>query len=225
MRRQTTVTMVVCALTGLLGCGPGEAEVSAGNQLSPEDLAITDQNLKLSGAHFNLNIIGVPKGKSADMTGSDGRRIFVALTGKTTINLSQGDFQVLDANGTDGTAAFQLPNPDPDGDGTTSYSVYARALGKPGGSSTTTTCFTDATGETYCSVYSMVLVRNKGGSTFTNVSQDLLYAYVDTDGDGKLERYSLFSDPLASYFWSYDNAGLKLAQLRFYEIATTVAAP
>jgi hypothetical protein len=46
-----------------------------------------------------------------------------------------------------------------------------------------------------------------------------------TDGDGKLERYSLFSDPLASYYWSYDNTGLKLAQLRFYEISTTVAAP
>lgn len=37
--------------------------------------------------------------------------------------------------------------------------------------------------------------------------------------------YPLFSDPLASYFWSYDNAGLKLAQLRFYEVSTPVAAP
>ena len=33
-------------------------------------------------------------------------------------------------------AAFRLPNPDPDGDGTTSYSVYVRALGKPGGKAT-----------------------------------------------------------------------------------------
>ena len=38
-------------------------------------------------------------------------------------------------------------------------------------------------------------------------------------------RRSLFSDALASYFWEYDNTGLKLAQLRFYEVATTVAAP
>jgi hypothetical protein len=230
MQTKSTKTLVVCALAAVLyGCGMPEAEVMtdplAGEQVAPDDLAATGQDLKLSGAHYNLNIIGVPKSKSADMTNNDGRRIFVALNGKTTINLAEGPFQVLDANGTDGVAQFQLPNPDADGDGTTSYSVYARALGKPGGKSTTTTCFTDATGETYCSVYSMVLVREKGRTSFTNVSQELLYVYVDTDGDGKLERYSLFSDSLADYFWSYDNQGLRLAQLRFYEIATTVAAP
>ena len=181
--------------------------------------------VKLSGAHYQLNIIGVPQGKTADMTGNNGRRIFVPRVGKSTIKLAEGNFQVLDANGTDGVAQFQLPNPDPDGDGTTAYSVYARALGKPGGTSKTTTCMTDSTGETYCSVYSMVLVRNKGPSSFTNVSQQLLYVYTDTDGDGKLERYPLFSDDLSSYFWEYDNQGLHLAQLRFYEIATTVAAP
>jgi len=176
-----------------------------------------------SGAHYNLNIIGVPKGKTADMTGNNGHRIFVPLAGNCRINLSQGDFKVLDANCTDGPSAFQLPNPDPDGDGTTAYSVYARALGKPGGSSTTTTCFDDAqTGDTYCSVYSMVLVRNTGKSSFTNYSKELLYVYYDTDGNGTVERYSLFSDTLDSYYWEYDNNGLKLAQLRFYEIPTTV---
>lgn len=230
MSDKSTKTLVVCAVVALLcSCGMGDAEVMtdplASESVSPDDLAVTGQNLKLSGAHFNLNIIGKPANKTADMTGNQGHRIFVALNGKTTINLKEGGFQVLDANGTDGTAAFQLPNPDPDGDGTTTYSVYARALGKPGGSSTTTTCFTDSTGETYCSVYSMVLVREKGKSSFTNVSQELLYAYVDTDGDGRLERYSLFSDSLADYFWSYDNQGLRLAQLRFYEVSTTVAAP
>src|SRR5256885_6126432 len=34
-----------------------------------------------SGSHYNLNIIGVPKNKTADMTGNDGHRIFVSLTG------------------------------------------------------------------------------------------------------------------------------------------------
>lgn len=204
-------------LVAAAGCG-----VDA--QMSGDEMQAMESNLKLSGAHYDLNIIGVPQTKSADMTGDNGHRIFVPLVGKTTIDLAQGDFKVLDANGTDGTAQFQLPNPDPDGDGTTSYSVFARALGKPGGSSKTTTCFTDTTG-TYCSVYNMVLTRSKGGSTWTNVSQELLYVYVDTDGDGKLERYSIFSDPTADYFWNYDNTGLKLAQLRFYEISTTVAAP
>jgi len=27
---------------------------------------------------------------------------------------------------------------------------------------------------------------------------------------------------MVNYFWSYDNNGLKLAQLRFYEISTNV---
>jgi len=176
-----------------------------------------------SGAHYNLNIIGVPKGKSADMTGNNGHRIFVNEQGNCRINLSMGDFQVLDGNCTDGQSGFQLPNPDPDNDGITTYSVYARALGKPGGNSTTTTCFDDAqTGETYCSIYSMVLVREKGKSSFTNVSKELLYVYQDTDGDGVVERIPLFSDSLDDYFWSYDNNGLKLAQLRFYEIPTNV---
>ena len=178
-----------------------------------------------SGAHFNLNLIGVPKDKTADMTGSQGRRIFVPLQGSCQIQLAQGEFQVLDANCTDGTGRFQLPNPDPDNDGTTIYSVFARALGKPGGSSETTTCATDpATGDTYCSVYSMVMVRNKGKSSFDNVTKQLLYIYADIDGDGQLNRVPLFDSALQDYYWQYDNNGLKLVQLRFYEIPTTVSA-
>jgi len=74
-----------------------------------------------NGAHYNLNIIGVSKDKSADMTGNSGHRIFVKLWGKSKIMLAEGeDFKVLDANGTDGNGAkFQLHNPDPDGDGVT----------------------------------------------------------------------------------------------------------
>jgi hypothetical protein len=176
-----------------------------------------------SGAHYNLNVIGVPKGKTADMTGSSGHRIFVPLVGNCKINLSQGAFQVLDGNCTDGPSSFQLPNPDTDNDGVTTYSVWARALGKPGGQSTTTTCATDpTTAELWCSVYSSVQVRNKGKSAFTDVSKNLLYIYADIDGDGNLERYNLFNDALMDYYWNYDNNGLKLLQLRFYEVPSNV---
>ncbi len=176
-----------------------------------------------SGPHYNLNIIGVPKGKTAPMTGTSGNVIFVSLDTPTKILLSAGPFQVLDANGTDGSAAFQLPNPDPTNSGQTQYSVWARALGKPGGSSTTTTCATDpVTGQLYCSVYSMLLVRSKGKSSFDNVSKQLLYIYADVKGTGSLQRYPLFDPTLLNYFWNYDNSGLKLAQLRFYQVSTTV---
>jgi hypothetical protein len=124
---------------------------------------------------------------------------------------------VLDANGTDGRAEFQLPNPDPDGDGETLYSVYVRALGKPGGSSTTTTCANDpVTGELVCSTLNLILIREKGKSTFTKADKYLLFIEADLDGDGNLEKYPLFDEALEGYFWDYDNNGLKLVQMRFY---------
>src|SRR5262249_42900423 len=163
-----------------------------------------------SGTHYTLNLIGVPKGKSASMTGDLGHRIFLPLAGTAKILLSEGDFAVIDANGTDGSASFQLPSPDPTNSGETVYSVFARALGKPGGSSSTTTCATDpVSGEVFCSIYSYVAVRNSGKTTFTNVSKQLLYVYADVNGDGVVERFPLFDSALQDYYWQYDNNGLK----------------
>jgi hypothetical protein len=198
-----------------------------------------------SGAHYTLNIIGVPKDKSPDFSGGNGHRIFVDLgrTGEaanTRINLSEGEFGVTDANGTDGAAGFRLPNPDPDLDGTTSYSVYVRALGKPGGKATMQSCYEDATG-TWCAVdfiggvEPITIQRTKNGvAKFVNVSKDLLFVdfcvawsagadlVLGTDDDvcTGVNQIPLFSNADLSYYWSYDNQGLKLAQLRFYEIPT-----
>jgi hypothetical protein len=219
------VAVLAFVMISTLGCSAEIDDIE-----SKEDLGVAEQaagNGAPSGSHYGLNIIGVPKGKSADMTGNDGHRIFAPLDGSTKIMLQESnDFAVVDANGTDGSASFCMPNPDPDGDGTTAYSVFARALGTPGGSSTTMPCGTDPkTGEEVCSTQQMILVRNKGKQSFENVSAELLYIYADIDGDGGMERISLFSDELQDYFWQYDNKGLKLAQLRFYQVATTVPAP
>ena len=72
-----------------------------------------------NGPHYNLNIIGVPKTKTALMkddgvTGQYGHAIFVNLDGTSRIWLIEGeDFQVLDKNGTDRDGArFQLPAAD-----------------------------------------------------------------------------------------------------------------
>ena len=179
-----------------------------------------------SGPHFNLNIIGMPKskGKTAedDTTNGNGRRIFVILDGNTRILLSPGDFEVIDYDGTDGTAMFQLPNPDEDCDGITSYSVYARAVTP--GSATMYSCAYDNTGEEWCSIMENVTVElsKSGKPTFDNVSRELLYVYIDTNGEeaGGKVRVPLFDDSGDSYWWQYDNTGLRLAQLRFYPIAT-----
>jgi hypothetical protein len=213
-------------------------KVTAGK--SPTDFSTTARATGSdapNGAHYNLNIIGVPKEKSADMTGNNGGRIFVPLAGKTKIMLIEGsDYAVLDANGTDGSASFQLPNPDTDGDGVSSYSIYARALGTPGGSVTIRTCadadLTDGYVEV-CSAEPLTLTRTKGGAPkFSNVSTELLTILVPTDilnADGSVllesGRYTIFDDALENYFWEYDNNGLKLLQLRFYEIPTAINVP
>lgn len=246
-RSASSIAMTMVLAAGLSGCN-GEATGPLVAKSAP-DAAIaaavaSTGNGAPSGAHYTLNIIGMSRDKSADFSGGDGHRIFVDLgksgdAVRTRINLTEGDFAVLDANGTDGTAAFQLPNPDPDGDGTTAYSVYVRALGTPGGKATMQSCYDDGTG-TWCAVdfaggaEPITITRTKGGATkFQNVSKDLLYVDVCTEWsaglDGVLgtsddvctavDQQPLFSDDL-SYFWSYDNEGLKLAQLRFYEVPT-----
>ncbi|QYR21165.1 hypothetical protein KZ483_26275 [Paenibacillus sp. sptzw28] len=176
-----------------------------------------------SGDHYTLNIIGVPHNKKAPMDNSGGSKIFVPLYGDAKIWLKEGEFKVLDANGTDEDgAAYQLPNPDPENDGTTEYSVYVRALGKPGGSATFNTCGTDPdTGDTYCSQDKLVVTRTAGTSPWVNGSGYLLYVYADTDNDGEPERYPLFDDRFENYYWDYDNNGLKVAQLRFYQGVST----
>jgi hypothetical protein len=175
-----------------------------------------------SGAHYDLNIIGVPKGKTASMTGSNTHVIFVSLGTTSTkatskILLSQstdGTFHVLDGNATlDGSATFSLPAPG-------SYTVWGRALGKPGGSSTVTTCAYDTSTGTsiqVCSINSAVFVRGSGKSSFTNVTADLT-TIVTTAlvGTCTSTTVSLFDPCLQGYFWNYDNNGLKLLQLRFY---------
>ena len=193
-----------------------------------------------NGAHYNLNIIGVPKDKTADMDGSNGHVIFVPLYGKAKIILTESDnfnqMQVLDANGTDRDGAtFALPNPDPDRDGTTDYSVYIRALGKPYGEAVMQSCYTEYDGDEWCAddflggVEPITVQRRKGKSTFRNVSKDLLYVdfcveWVETTVGVwecmDVDQVPLFSEDVEEYFWEYDNKGLKLAQLRFYEVPT-----
>lgn len=247
--RWASCTAAAFAVAALAGCSEEATGPAAGAGTAPTPataLAVGETgNGAPSGAHYTLNVIGVPKDKSADFDGGNGHRIFVDLgrTGdgaKTRINLREGEFAVLDANGTDGTAAFQLPNPDPDGDGTTSYSVYVRALGKPGGKATMESCYEDDLGS-WCAVdfaggvEPITIERTKGGvGKFTNVSKDLLYVDYCTAWDAgpdtilgteddvctSVVQIALFSDELLEYFWSYGNEGLKLAQFRFYEVPT-----
>lgn len=161
------------------------------------------------------------------------------------IYLTRGDFEVCDGNAFDPAfdcdgeqiqsrgAVFQLPCntnlvddvtgdliPCDEAGQNASYSVWARALGKPDGESTTTTCAIDPdTGEKVCSTENVLLIRNKGQETFENVTKKLTSIVTDIDGDGDLDRVALFQGGLEDWFWQYANRGLRLAQLRFYPVS------
>jgi hypothetical protein len=81
-------------------------------------------------------------------------------------------------------------------------------------------CFFDQQTQTeYCSTeeeFIVTIAAHGNNNKFTNVTNQLLYVWADTDGDGDVDRTELFSDELDEYYWYYDNNNLKIAQLRFY---------
>src|SRR5438132_4201043 len=181
-----------------------------------------------SGSHFNLNIIGVSHDKNPNMNGNgSGNVIFVDLGSRTgdavttKILLSQaaeGVFDVLDKNGTDGEASFSLPLP-----GT--YTVWARALGTPGGQSKIATCATFVDPVTgvptiLCSTDNEVFVRGTGKSGFRNVTSALTTITLVAGSPAELAcgtpSVSLFATCLQDFLWQYDNNGPKPLQVRFY---------
>jgi hypothetical protein len=185
-----------------------------------------------SGEHYNLNVHGKPSTFVYDGEPSGGNSLFIPLKGSTKISLQQGlEFMVLDADATDGRGSFQMPNPDPDGTGQTLYSVWVRPLAKPGGTLETTPCgdipiYDPLTGEQIgtqylCQTENVVTVRGKGKSKFTDVSSQLLYIYLDLDGDGVAEKYSLFDSLFEGTFWNMNNDGSRLVQFRFYPTSTS----
>jgi len=181
-----------------------------------------------NGPHYNLNLIGKDKTDILPNDSNNGHRIFVHLHAdgiakKNKIYLAEGNFGVIDADATDGRAEFMMPDPFND-DGTRSYYVYVRELGKPGGSGSLTTCYTDVVDDDYCLLGELTvpLNRGKGKPTFRNVTDELTTLCFDSDPDPAVTTVvceSIFSDELKDYYWNYNNDGLKNIQLRFYATA------
>lgn len=188
--------------------------------------AFAGNGLNVKGAHYNLNILG-KKSCGISSSGSNGHVIQVLLNfsdgsqngqlastldKRNKIFLSPGVFSVTDPNACDGDgAAFSLP--------AGGYSVWSRALGKPGGMATMGICAVDDMGTTDTTDDTLVcntgtdvvsMTRKSGQSVFTNVTRELTTLYYGGTA------YSLFDPRFQGYFWDYDNNGLRLLQLRFY---------
>jgi hypothetical protein len=171
-----------------------------------------------NGPHFNLNLIGAKTTNCPQTESSGGNVIFVALFGNSKIELQQGTtFAVLDNNAcTDGVAQFQLPPPTDVNTGAQQYTVWARVEGTPGGSGTITTCGVDATGTTICSLGTTISTRDLK-QNFHNVTTQL--TQVCGVINGVQQCVDIFNSALTNYFWSYDNQGNKVLQLRFYPVS------
>lgn len=244
--------LALTLLVGLAAC----ADQPTAPDAATSDIAASQNpyaNGFPQGAHdYKLNIIGVPKDKTAEMDNNNGRRIFVQLNGGQKVCVDDADwtayllmvgaplidnpyqctpeewdealnggrgkntggwdaldrvnkilltpnqddiFRVLDANATDRNGAeFTMPD-----DVYTSYRVYARALGKPGGKAAITLCAneTDETVdgeypddvETWCSINQAVLEREKGQPKAEDVTDALFTMTILVDfADMELEE-------------------------------------
>jgi len=206
-------------------------------------LAQNGNGITTVGPHYNLNIIGVTKGKNPPLTGSDRHTIFVPLNTAANdpvpgadIWLTQGPFTVCDGNAFDaafdcnGTqiakqgAVFQLPC-------NTNITTAAGTTLVP--------CTTGATAS--YNVWARVVGTPGGSSTLTTCATepitgvlvcstkkavlvrmkpnkftnvtDALTSLVDAN---TLQTVALFQGGFLNFFWDYDNNGNKLLQLRFY---------
>lgn len=179
--------------------------------------------LPINGEHYNLNIIGVEKGKNPTAMGwvnEDRHTIFVPLTGKSNIYMQQNEsFAVIDADGTDGSARFQL--------GSGYYEVYASALGKPGKwvIITPNATYNDTytiNGTQSFALGSIQLGHDKKPK-WERIT-DLFLVTVTLQNTETLETITytntwMFDIPeLFDYWWSYDNHGQRLVQVRFYPV-------
>ena len=199
--------------------------VLAGNGVGNND----KNGFQVNGKHYNLNIIGA---KNASEVGNNkivgesmGHTMFVDLYGKTKIIMTQdpdGEFEVVDRSGVGEKPAkteFNIA--------LGHYNVYARALGKPGGKANISAYgdfgdFTDEFGDSIILLGYVNINRSTRKPTSVNINE-LFYVDVtlyDTEGNivGVYEDYWVFDiDELIEYYWDYNNKGLKLLQVRFYE--------
>jgi len=197
-------------------------------------LAQAQDPIKLSGTHYNLNLLGKNTCPGDDLKDTNRHTIMVklyfsdedpndivgddpgsavTLDRTNKIFLSAGDyFQVLDGNACDKDGAkFQLPANGVEA--ATAYEIYLRELGKPGGNGDLRTCAindmdTDdpADDEVVCSSENVVLVRDTGRSKWQRVTQELttMLLQADLDGDGVLEPFRIGIFDPALYEYFWD---------------------
>jgi hypothetical protein len=240
--------VVVMAMVLVLTLGTSVA--LAAKPIDPDTERYVGNGLP-SGAHYNLNIIGVPKDKTADMKDSNRHTIFVPLDEngdmvpvEIEVMRNQSDptqFQVLDGNACDGDGALiAVPWDEYDLDtktgGTLSFEVFAIAHGKPMPEGMTAivkgnVVYDETVLEAALDLGEFDLRRDKGKPTVKDISDifrvsgflDVDASGTKTTGDIKFTNVWAFNIPgFLGYWWDYDANGLKVMQVRFYETTSGI---
>ncbi len=154
-----------------------------------------------SGAHYNLNIIGVPNPKNDNFDGGNGARIFVDRTGSTMFYVHGGDsYQVLDRDGTDGKVGTGLTDPgiifpyDETASPTWRVQIWLRLVGPKDSSVTWTSEYWD-------------------GSTY------VFYATFNLDKSSKFSLHTsdLLKDGYQDMLWTLDPVtNFRVCQMRIF---------
>ena len=156
-----------------------------------------------SGAHYNLNIIGVPNPKNVNFDGGQGARIFVSRTGSTQFFVHGGtSYEVLDRNGTDGKVGWSVAEPgivfpyDAAASPTWRVAIWLRLVGPKGSAVQWSSFYTDDAGATW------VLYN-----TFT----------LDKSSKFSLRTGELLRDGYQDMLWQLDPiTGFRNCQMRIY---------
>lgn len=189
---------LIAAVVGAMACSQGSKTTSAGLTAPSTDslAATTAGNGAPKGKHvFSWNLIGTPH----DYQGGcgDGRRIFVNrdVKGAQILIKDENDgWSITDCNATGGHLAEMHS------DDLGIFNIYARILGKPGGTLDVCVDLASDIDGVLCSIGTINLKRDGGQSKF------------------KVQPDALFDAELEDLLWTVDtNKDFRIVQFRVYQ--------
>ncbi len=175
--------------------------------------------IDFSGPHYTLNILGKKNIGEGTFDNPDRHTIFVPLNGDTNITMRQGsEFGVLDGNGLDGSAVFQIPSGE-----AKNFKVYVVSLGKPGNgvnvSYPDNWIYDNSTGAWYVEIATVHISGHSKTPVWTDATEWFYLQYSWATGGIIWEGYmwnvpsDLFNE--TGYWWDMVGCDQHL-QVRFY---------
>jgi len=190
-----TSALVIAGLVGAVACSQGSKATSSSlTAPTPASAGVSGNGAPSGKLIFNWNLIGVPH----DYTGGcgNGSRIFVERGDHSAHILIQdaNNWSIVDCNGTGGNTA-EMTSAD-----LGQFDVYARILGKPGGTLNVCADFVSDAQDQLCLLGTIKMTRSGGQSKF------------------QLQPDSLFDASLEDILWTVDtNNDFRIVQFRVYQ--------